>query len=484
MRAQTSLASLRHAGRDLLSLALIDSRNATLRWLAAFERELAGSALAVAPVPEVDPPLWLAFEAGWFQEYWIARNVQRGRGEACDASRPRLASIEPRGDAWMRNHDDHTLRRPRAERWRVDLPDAAGVRQYLVDTLETTLDLLAAADESDAGLYFYRLALYHEDAQCEAYARMAQTLGLPLDRDAAAPPARAAGAPVPAAAWRATPSPVAGSRAPDRGGPGRGGFEAHSVAAFAVSRMPDGALLRPITTLAPRAPLLFPATRHRQGVEPGGFAFDHERPVHEVPVPEFEIDAQPVTWQQFAEFVEDGGYDDARWWAPEGWAWVQAGPAGAGAAPDDEASGPRRSPRHVEQMRRGVLGRRFGRVTRIPPEQPVLHASWYEADAWCRWAGRRLPAEVEWEHAAVAGATRGFRQGDAWEWTASTLRPYPGHVAGPWRAGDPAQPAFGRCKVLRGASFATRSAFCDARFRHWAVPSCDSLFSGFRSCAV
>ena len=108
-------APLRHAGKDRLSLALIDSRNCTLRWLAAFERVLAPSAMTVPPSPEVDPPLWLALRAGWFQEWWIARNVQRNRGAACDPAPPRLASIEPGADHGAGAHG-----RPHAERWQID----------------------------------------------------------------------------------------------------------------------------------------------------------------------------------------------------------------------------------------------------------------------------------------------------------------------------------------------------------------------------
>jgi len=108
--------------------------------------------------------------------------------------------------------------------------------------------------------------------------------------------------------------------------------------------------------------------------------------------------------------------------------------------------------------------------------------TWFEADAWCRWAGRRLPTEVEWECAAVAGAALGFRWGDVWEWTAGTARPYPGFAADPWR--EYSAPAFGRDKVLRGASFATRARMRNARFRRFAAAERDDIFCGFRSCAV
>ena len=133
-------------------------------------------------------------------------------------------------------------------------------------------------------------------------------------------------------------------------------------------------------------------------------------------------------------------------------------------------------------MRQGVLQHRFGKLVRVPMAQPVIHVSWYEAEAWCRWAGRRLPSEVEWEAAAHQGATRGFRWGDVWEWTATTFRPYPGFVAGPYR--DYSAPWFGTHKVLRGASFATHPRMRHPRYRNFYRPERDDVFCGFRSCAV
>ncbi len=393
---------MRRAGKGLLSLALIDARNHTLRWIAACEQALAPAGLRVPLLPELSPPLWELGHIGWFQEFWIARNLQRARGAACDPAQARLASIEPQADRW---YDASNV--PHDRRWQLELPDLQATRQYLEATLETTLDLLDAADETDEALYLYRLALFHEDLHCEAFATMSQTLGF------------------------------------------------------------DAGLLPPPTGFAAREPLLFPAALHALGASPGGFVFDNEKWAHDVAVPEFEIDAQAVSWAQYAEFVEDGGYDDASWWLPEGWASVQR----IG----------RRCPRHVDQLRHGVLAQRFGKLSRVPLAHPVTHVTWYEADAWCRWAGRRLPTEVEWERAAHAGASRGLRWGQVWEWTASTFRPYPGFSADPVR--DYSQPWFGSRKVLRGASFATRDRMRDLRFRNFQLPERDDVFSGFRSCA-
>jgi iron(II)-dependent oxidoreductase len=385
--ANVDTAQMRHAGKELLSLALMDARNHSLRWAAAFEASPAGAA----------PLLWELGRLGWFQEYWIARNVQRQRGERCDVTRPKLASILPEADALFES--------PGA----APMTDLQTVRQYLVDSLETTLELLESAAEDDDALYFYRLALLREDDCVERFAVLSQTLGF------------------------------------------------------------DAGLRAPITTRPVRPPLLFPDTRVQLGSASGGFVPDREKWAHEVVLPEFEIDSQAVTWAQYGEFVEDGGYDDRRHWAPAGWDWVQA-------------EG-RRTPRFVDQMRQGVLQQRFGKLVRVPLAQPAMHVSWFEADAWCRWAGRRLPGEAEWEAAAVQGATRGYRWGDVREWTAGTLRPYPGapSSASPGQSGDAGSPPR---RVLRGGSFVTRGRLRHEQARDAEAPGFDEGFCGFRSCAV
>ena len=413
---------LRRAGKALLSLALMDARNHTLRWLSVYEAALASNGWQVPMQPELNPPLWEAGHIGWFQEHWIGRHVQRLRGVACNPTGIRLASIEPQADGW---YDSSTVRHD--SRWSLDLPNLQRTKNYLAETLEITLDLLDATDtdvaDPDAALYFHRLALFHEDMHGEAFAMMAQTLGLNLGT-------RAGGGPSPRDLLPAV--PVHGS-----------------------------AVQRP--------PLTFAPMRWTLGLARGdGFVFDNEASAHEIALPEFEIDSQAVTWAQYADFVEDGGYDDERWWSAAGWQWVQR-------------EG-RRVPRHVDQLRQGVLQRHFGTLVHLPMQQPVVHVSGYEAEAWCRWAGRRLPAEVEWEAAAHLGANRGFRWGEVWEWTASTFQPYPGFSPDPYR--DYSQPWFGTHKVLRGASFATPGRLRHPKFRNFYQPERDDAFCGFRSCAV
>ncbi|MBC7547428.1 MAG: ergothioneine biosynthesis protein EgtB, partial [Polaromonas sp.] len=364
---------MRGAGRGMLSLALMDARNHTLQLFGQFQAALPDAQLIVPLLDSLNPPLWELGHIGWFQEWWVARNMQRAQGNRCNPHHTRLASMEPNADRWW--DSTHVLHNTR---WSLDLPDSAGCRAYLLDTLEATLELLDKTDDSDDALYFYRLCLFHEDMHSEAMVMAAQTLGLPLEK--------------------------------------------HFVKAFTP---PPQAL---------REPLLIPATAWLAGSAGGagilsgsgsGFAFDNEKPQHLVSVPEFEIDAQPVTWAQFVEFVDDAGYDRPELWHPGGWQWLQAMAEGEG----------RRGPRHVEQIgvaSGAVMQTRFGQPHRMLGNQPAMHITWWEADAWCRWAGRRLPAEVEWEVAANTAARRGFRWGDVWEWTGTTFNPYPGFTPDPY----------------------------------------------------
>jgi len=403
---------IRGVGRELLSLALMDARNHTLQLLAAFE-QAADQGLQVPCREDVELPLWVVGHIAWLAEYWIGRNPQRGQGAASLADGMRLASIEPRADEWfnpaLATHD---------ARWQLALPDAEAVRAYLLATLESTLEMLEKAPEDDAGLYFFRMALLHEDLRCEQLVTLAQTLGLAL--------------------------PLA---------------------------LPVG--------MQAREPLQVPAATWRLGAATGGFAFDIEKGAHEVAVPEFEIDAQPVQWGAFVEFVGDSGYDRPELWHPDGWQWLSRQAAGEG----------RRGPRHVEQIGAGggaVMQSLFGKASRMSSSQCVMHASWWEADAYARWAGRRLPTEVEWEMAAGVAARRGFRWGEVREWTAGTLRPWPGFEPDAWTGHTEfeAQPVFGQARVQRGASFATPARLHDIQLRRFALPHRDDAFVGFRTCSL
>ncbi len=382
--------AMRCANADLLSLALIDSRNRLLQALAAFEQHRSLAAGATSS------PLWLVGHAGWYQEYWIARHVQRLRGEQSDPRGPRLASIHPRADEWFTGPDR-----------RCEGLDTETLRAYLAETLETTLDLLGGIGDDDMALYFWRAALMHEDRLAEALAALMVERELP----------------------QALPTP---------------------------------------TARADREPLWVPGARWLLGSTSGGWVPENERWGHSLEIPEFEIDALPVSWARYVAFAEDGGYDRGEWWSEEGFAWAQA-------------EG-RRAPRYVEQLRSSVLAMRQGQLMRVPAAQPAVHVTRHEAEAWCRWAGRRLPTEPEWEFAAATSTSRGFVWGDVFEWVAGSARAWPGHGATP-DALDRLPPPKTQ-GVLRGGSWLTRSRLKHPKARRFAPLHADSMFCGFRSCAI
>jgi iron(II)-dependent oxidoreductase len=245
------------------------------------------------------------------------------------------------------------------------------------------------------------------------------------------------------------------------------------------------------------------------------FVFDNEQWAHEVALAPYRIARAPVTQAEFARFVDDGGYRRRELWDDEGWAWREAVDASA--------------PLYWRSGAGGWERRHFDAWLALEPHLPVIHVAWHEAQAYCRWAGRRLPSEAEWEAAASAepdargaiapGKKRrypwgdepptperanmdwramgcvdvaalpagdsafGCRQliGNVWEWCADTFLPYPGFEPGPYR--EYSLPLFGATKVLRGGCWVTRSRLIRNTWRNYYEPHRRDVWAGFRTAA-
>jgi iron(II)-dependent oxidoreductase len=358
---------------------------------------------------------------------------------------------------------------PHDTRWDLPLPSRQQTLDYMLAVRDRVLERLHRNSPSEELLYFALYCVFHEDMHNEAFTYTRQTLGYPAPRLSIAPAEKQ----------------TAGPQAP-------------SAERSGDAEVPGGTFL-------------LGASRE----EP--FAFDNEKWAHPVPVKPFAIARAAVTQREFLEFVEDAGYRRKELWSEEGWRWREAAGAEHPAYWRKEAPGRWRR-RHFDNWRP------------LEPRHPVIHVSWHEAEAYCRWARRRLPTEAEWEVAAAAEPESGsqtlssrkrrfpwgsaapdperanldwrgmdcaevdaFPQGDSafgcrqmignvWEWTSTPLLPYPGFVADSYK--EYSEPWFETHRVLRGGCWATRSRLIRNPYRNFYTPDRRDVWAGFRTCRL
>lgn len=360
---------------------------------------------------------------------------------------------------------DHELR------WDLPLLSRAGTMKYLHQVQQRVLEFLAHRAPDEELTYYVKLSVFHEDMHTEAFTYTRQTLGYPAPR------------------W---PSSITAD-AESCGGRAAGGA-GHGRGLAGDVEIPAGTYVL-----------------GAQREEP--FVFDNEMWAHPVRLGPAAIAPAAVTQSEFAEFVDDDGYRRSEFWCREGWRWKLA--CGAD------------QPLYWQRQTQGRwLRRDFDQWLPLEPDRPMIHVNWFEASAYCRWAGRRLPTEAEWEVAASTGApdnrqpgrrrypwgdqppdvarvnmdwqargtvpvhakgpgdsALGCRQmlGNVWEWTASVFQPYPGFEVGPYR--EYSRSCFGACKVLRGGCWTTRSRLIRNTWRNFYRPDRRDVWAGFRTCA-
>lgn len=372
--------------------------------------------LSVPPQPQMNPPLWEWGHVAWFQEWWTVRNGQRCAGLASARSGPGFApSCLPQADA-LYNSSEVTHH----SRWALGLPDLAATQAYLAQVLQRSLAHLHALHALDTQ---HTLDTAHTPSPAPASASD-QALYFwrlvlqheDMHNEASVYMAQALGLALPA-----------GLRA-----------RAQGSGAACVGQQPEH--------IQQPAHIQVPAQVHTLGHRGAGFAFDNEKQAHPVALAAFEIDAQAVSWARYLPFVQSTGHA---------------------------------VPPHVRWHQGAWQAQQFGQWQLLDLQAAAVHLSAHDAQAWCAWAGRRLPTEAEWDCAAHSPE---FVWGQVWEWTVCDFAPYPGFEPHPYL--DYSQPWWHNHRVLRGACAATSSHVVDVRYRNFFVSERRDIFAGFRSVAL
>ena len=431
----------RQLSGEALAAALRDSRAQT--W--ALVADLTPAQWLPTLQDGVNPIAWELAHLAWFAEFWVLRGPhdRAADGQAKAYHAPRFAGPDAYFDS---------SRLPHAARWTTPMPTRPQLTQMLEDQLEACLEALPGAAEK---------------------VRATSARGAKADSSLAYPGASLSST----AADEALYFHRLALFHEDMHG------EAFCWLRAALGYSAPGGMAVP--QVPSRVPMVVPGGERQIGfgANATGFAFDNERPGPSITVPDFEIDSAPVTALEFARFVDAGGYDEPRYWPLDAGVW--------------RTKSRRNYPQHWRRdPRAGTRGewqtRWFDRWLALAPALPAMHLNAFEAEAYCLWAGRRLPTAVEWEHAAKQAAPQlkspavsnkpSFQWGHSvWEWTADAFKPYPGFAPGPYR--EYSAPWFGDHRELRGGAFATHERLHSPQYRNFFQPHRTDVFSGFRTAA-
>ena len=347
-------------------------------------------------------------------------------------------------------------------RWHLPLPTREQTLDYLREVRDRVIEQLEGENPSSKLCYFVRYSVHHEDMHNEAFTYTRQTLAY------------------------ASPQ-----------------FSGLDI----CHQEPDGGGSLPGDVMIPGRTFVLGATLDQP------FVFDNEKWGHSIEIQPFSIARATVTQAEFAVFVEEDGYHRQEFWRQEGWKWREAENVVHPVYWKKNGSG-------------SWLRRHFDQWYSLEPDLPIIHVNWYEADAYCRWAKRRLPTEAEWEMAASANpvdwdqpkrlfpwgsesphfsrantdwltmgcidvgalpdgdSAFGCRQmiGNVWEWTSSVFLPYPGFEVDSYK--EYSEPWFETRKVLRGGCWVTRSRMLRNTWRNFYTPDRRDVLAGFRTCAL